>query len=169
MHRAPSIHTLHLQSAMPSQVVHAANHKKQWYSTVKWQIVLTLIATNLESPKHHKIKATFVTKVITTIIPCAKGWPWWGGKAAVTSHSPYNWCRIMQRTSGTRLVLPLICNVLVMQEQRPNVTPNATINVVRPLNASKCQCHFDDHNDRDCRNNCDVSTHAQDCCPIATE
>ncbi len=31
---------------------------------------------------------------------------------------------------------------LVMQEQMPNMTPNALINVTRPLNASKCQCHL---------------------------
>jgi hypothetical protein len=30
--------------------------------------VLTLIATNLRSPKHHMMKAAFVTKVITTTI-----------------------------------------------------------------------------------------------------
>ncbi len=28
---------------------------------------------------------------------------------------------------------------------------------------------LDDHDDHDCHNNCDVSTHAQDYCPIATE
>jgi hypothetical protein len=32
----------------------------------------TLIATNLESPKCHKMTATFVTKVITTINPCTE-------------------------------------------------------------------------------------------------
>ncbi len=48
----------------------------------------------------------------------------------------------MQRTSSTSLVQPLICTVLVTQEQMPNMTPNATINVVMPLNASKCQCHL---------------------------
>ncbi len=37
------------------------------------KIVLTSIATNLGSPKRHKMKATFVTKVITTINPCTKG------------------------------------------------------------------------------------------------
>ncbi len=58
---------------------------------------------------------------------------------------------------------------LVMQEKMPNMTPNARINVIRPLNASKRQCHFDDHNDRGCHNNCDVSTHPQDYFPIATE
>ncbi len=88
------------------------------------------------------MKATFGTKIITTINPRAKGWPWWGRKAAVTSRSPYIWSLKVQRTSGTRLVLPLICIVLVMQEQTPTVTPNATINVVRPLNMSKCQCHL---------------------------
>jgi hypothetical protein len=31
------------------------------------------------------MKATFVTKVITTINPCAKGWPWWGRKAELMS------------------------------------------------------------------------------------
>ncbi len=55
MHRAPT-------TVMPSQVVHAADRKNQWYSLAKWQIVSTLIATNLESPKHHKMKATFVPK-----------------------------------------------------------------------------------------------------------
>jgi hypothetical protein len=31
---------------------------------------------------------------------------------------------------------------LVMQEQMPNMTPNARINVMRQLNASKCQTHM---------------------------
>ncbi len=31
---------------------------------------------------------------------------------------------------------------LVMQEQMPNMTPNAKINVIRPLNTSKRQCHL---------------------------
>ncbi len=124
-----------------NQVVNAANCKKQWYSLAKWQIVLTLIAINVESQKCHKMKATFVTKVITTINPHAKGWPWWGRKAAATSRSPYNRCLKVQRTSGKSLLLPLICVVLVMQEQMPNVTSNTAINVVRRLNVSKCPCH----------------------------
>ncbi len=124
-----------------NQVVHIANRKKRWYSLAKWQILSTLIATNLESPKCYK-KATFVTKIITTINSCAKGWPWWERKAAVMSRSPYNWCLKMQRMSCTRLVLPLNCVALVTQEQMPYMTPNATINVVRPLNASKCKCHL---------------------------
>jgi hypothetical protein len=49
-----------------------------------------LIATNLESLMRHKMKAMFVTKVITTFIPFAKGLPWWGRKTAVTSHSMHN-------------------------------------------------------------------------------
>jgi hypothetical protein len=42
----------------------------------------------------------------------------------------------------TRLVLPLICVIILTQEQTPNVTSNTSINVVRPLNESKCQCHL---------------------------
>ncbi len=125
-----------------NQVVHAANRKKQWYLLAKWQIVSTSIATDLESPKHYKMKATFVTKIITMINPHAKGWPWWGRKAAVTSRFTYNWCLTARRNSGTNLVLPLICVILVRQEKTANVTPNAMINVVRPLNASKCQCYL---------------------------
>ncbi len=44
--------------------------------------------------------------------------------------------------SRTSLVLLLICIALVTQEQMHNVTPNIMINVVWPLNASKCQCHL---------------------------
>jgi hypothetical protein len=33
----------------------------------------TVIATNLESQKRHKMKAMYVTNVITTINPCTKG------------------------------------------------------------------------------------------------
>jgi hypothetical protein len=33
----------------------------------------TLIAANLERPKQHKMKAMFVTKIITMINPHAKG------------------------------------------------------------------------------------------------
>jgi hypothetical protein len=58
------------------------------------------------------------------------------------SRSTHNWCLNVQRTSGTSLVLPLICVILVTQEQTPNVTPNTTINVVMPLNASERQCHL---------------------------
>ncbi len=58
------------------------------------------------------------------------------------SCSTHNWCLNMQRTSATSFVQPLICIVLVTQEQTPNVTPNTTINVGRPLNASKCQCNL---------------------------
>ncbi len=54
----------------------------------------------------------------------------------------YNWCRNVWRTSGTSLVLPLICVVLVTQEQMPNVTPNTMINIVRLLNVSKRQSHL---------------------------
>ena len=54
----------------------------------------------------------------------------------------YNWCQNTQKTSSTSLVLPLICAVLVTQEQMPNVTHNAMINVVMPFNASKCQWHL---------------------------
>ncbi len=43
---------------------------------------------------------------------------------------------------GTYLVLPLICIVLVTQEQMPNMTPKLLIYVVRPLNASKRQYHL---------------------------
>ncbi len=152
-----------------NQVVHAANCKKQWCSLAKWQIVSTSISTNLESPMGHKMNAMFVTKVITMINLCTKGYSWWRRKSAVTLHSIHNWCLSMQRTSGTSLVQLLICVVLVTQKQTPNVTSNAMINVVRPLNASKRQCHFDNHNDRGRHNNCDVSTHAQDYCPILTE
>ncbi len=56
--------------------------------------------------------------------------------------SLHNWCLNVQRTSGTSLVQPLICNVLVTQEQMPNMPPNAMMNIVRPLNASKRQCHM---------------------------
>ncbi len=79
------------------------------------------------------------------------------------------WCLKVRRALGTSLVLPLICVLLVTQERTPNVAPNATINVIRPLNASKCKCHFDNHNDCNFHNNCDVSSHAQDYCLIATE
>ncbi len=58
------------------------------------------------------------------------------------SCSTHNWCLNMQRTSSTSLVQPLICVVLVTQEQTPHVTPNTTINIVMPLNASKRQCHL---------------------------
>ncbi len=64
------------------------------------------------------------------------------GKKSSHECSTHNWCLNVQRTSGTILVQPLICIVLVTQEQMPNMTPNATINVVMPLNASKCQCHL---------------------------
>jgi hypothetical protein len=66
-------------------------------------------------------------------------------------------------------VQPLICAVLVTQEQTPNVTPNAMVNVGRPLNAFKRQCPFDDHDDHDCHNNCDVTTCIQNYCPNAAE
>ncbi len=115
-HRAPT-------TAMPSQVVHTANCKKWWYSQAKWQIVSTPIATNLESPMHHKMKAMFVTKVITMINPCTNGQPWWGRKVAMMSHSTHNWCLNVQMTSGTSLVQPLIYVVLVTQEQMPNMNP----------------------------------------------
>ncbi len=88
------------------------------------------------------MKATCVSKIITMINPHAKGSPSWGRKAAVMSCFMYNWCLKVRRTSDTSLVLLLICVVLVMQEQMPNMTPNATINVVRPFNASKCQFHL---------------------------
>jgi hypothetical protein len=74
-------------------------------------------------PKAPQDDAMFVTKVITMIIPHAKGWPLCGKKAVATSGSTYNWCLKVQRTSGTSLVIPLICIILVMQEQMPNVTP----------------------------------------------
>ncbi len=58
------------------------------------------------------------------------------------SGSTHNWCLNVQRTSGASLVLPLICVIFATQEQMPNVTPNVMINVVMPLNVSKCQCHL---------------------------
>ncbi len=125
-------------SYLTNQVVHAANCKKQLYSPAKVTNPVDIDChQSWECPKHHKMNAPFVTVVITKINPCAKGWPWCGQKAAVTSHSPYNLCLKVRRTSGTRLVPPLICVVLDKQEQTPNVTPNAMINVARPLNASK--------------------------------
>ncbi len=68
VHWSPTTATL-------SQVVHAANRKRQWYySLAKWQIVLTLIATTFECPKRHKMTTTIVTnRCITMINPCTKG------------------------------------------------------------------------------------------------
>ncbi len=83
VHRAPT-------TATPSQVALATNCKKQWYSLAKWQIMSTLIATNLESPKCHKMTATFVTKVITTINPCTE--------VSLGGEEKQQWCHVPSTT-----------------------------------------------------------------------
>ncbi len=125
-----------------NQVVHTANLKRQWYSLAKWQIVSTLIATNLGSAQ----SATRWTPSLwpkssrRSILMPKVGLG--GEEKQQCPHVTYNWCLKVQRASGIRLVLPLICVVLVTQERMPNMTPNAMINVVMPLNASKRQCHL---------------------------
>ncbi len=124
-----------------NQVVHAANCKRRWYSLAKWQIVLTLIATNFESLKCHKMSAVFVTKVITmiTLVP----------NVDLGGEEKQLWCHVPHTTDVWRCKGPLaqpcatadLC-CFVMQKQTSNMTPNAGINVVRPLNALKHQCHL---------------------------
>ena len=131
---------------------------------VMWQNVSTSIATNLETPKGHKMKATFVTKVITMINPCTKGWPWWGRKAAAT--------RILCTTDvGTRRGPPvqaLWYSWFALSSSHKSKRPPW-----HPMQWSTLLGHWihlnANHDDCDCHNNSDVSTHAQDYGPIATE
>ncbi len=147
-----------------NQVVHAANHKKWQYSPAK---VTNHVDINFHQsckhPKCQKMNTTFVTKVITRNNPCVKGGPWWGRKAAATSISLYNWCLKVQRTSGTKLVLPLICVAIVMHKQMPYVTPQCTDQCCQAIECIQTlKFPLDNHNDRDCHHHCDASTHTQD-------
>ncbi len=128
-------------TAMPSQVAHAANRKKQWYSLAKWQLCQHWLPPILKAQSATRWQSCLWPKSSqqSTLVP----------KVSLGGEEKQQWRHVPPTTdvwtckaSGTSLVQPIICVVLVTQEQMPNVTPNATINVVMPLNASKRQCHL---------------------------
>ncbi len=136
---------------------------------LKWQIVLTSIATKLGSASRgHKIKATFVTKIITTINLHAKGCPWWGRKAAVTSRSTHNWCLNMQNNFSQALCYRCFVSSLPRKSKRP-LWPPMQRWMLWAIECIQTPMPLDNHDDLYCHNNCDVSTHAQHYFPIATE
>jgi hypothetical protein len=86
------------------------------------------------------MKATFVTKVITMINSCTKGLV--GKKSSSDIMFPIQ--LMLERAEDLRHKPCATADLhhLVMQEQMPNMNPNARINVIRPLNVSKRQCHL---------------------------
>jgi hypothetical protein len=107
-----------------------------------WQMVTTSIAANLRRPKPHKMKATFVTKVITTtnFVP----------KVSLCGEEKQQWHHVPRTTDFWTCRIPpsqALCHqwfVLSMscKSKRPMWPPMQQWTVLAPLTASKCQCHL---------------------------
>jgi hypothetical protein len=176
VHRAPTIYTFPLQSATVPRChptwqsgCSCCPLQEKWYSPAKVTNQIDISChQSWEGPKSHKMNAIFVIKVVTTINPLAKVWPWWGRKAVAMSCSPYNWYLKVQRTSAQDLCyrwFGLPCGARAnyqcyTQCNNQHCYAFECVQIPMPL---------DNHDDRDCHHNCDASTHAQDYCQIVAE
>ena len=134
MHRAPT-------TAMLSQVVHVANRKRRWYYSLdKWQIISTLIATIFECLKHqddnhdgdqqsHHNDQPLYQRIALVKKKSSNDVTFY--TQLMSEHAEdlrYKPCATVDLSSPCRT------------RAKPNMTSNATINVVMQLNVSKRQC-----------------------------
>jgi len=127
---------------MLSQVVHAANRKRQWYYSLdKWQIISTLIATTFECPKHQDDNHNGDQQSHHNDQPLYQ-------RIALVKKKSSNditfYAQLMSGEHAEDLRYKPCATVDLSSPCRtwakPNMTSNATINVVMQLNASKRQC-----------------------------
>ncbi len=122
------------------------------------------------------LKAKSTTRWKPRLWPKSSQWSTLVPKVSLGGEEKQQWCHVPCTTDVWRCRWPLahaLCyrwfvSSLSNKSKCPMWPPTQQLTLLA-IECVQMSMPLDNHDDRDCHNNCDVSTHAQDFCPIATE